>query len=80
MRKQVIFDNLHRQLSIENYSEQTIKNYLSAIKLFLEFVDNSKVEKVTNEVINNYLFYCKLFLFFYEAGYCLYWLSLHQGF
>ena len=59
MRKQVIFDNLHRQLSIENYSEQTIKNYLSAIKLFLEFVDNSKVEKVTNEVINNYLFYCK---------------------
>ncbi|MCF8316621.1 MAG: site-specific integrase [Ignavibacteriales bacterium] len=27
-------------LQVENYSEQTIENYLSSVKLFLEFIEN----------------------------------------
>ncbi len=59
MQKQEIIEKFHKKLKIENYSEQTIKNYLSALKLFLEWVENSKVEKVTDSEIQDYLFYCK---------------------
>jgi uncharacterized protein YaaR (DUF327 family) len=43
MKRQEIIDKFNKQLSIENYSSQTIKNYLSAVKLFLESIENSKV-------------------------------------
>ena len=59
MKRQEIIDKFTKQLSIENYSEQTIKNYLSALKLFLDWIGNSKVKKVTEEAIQDYLFYCK---------------------
>lgn len=59
MKKQEIIDILTKQMSIENYSEQTIKNYLSALKLFLNYLENLKVNKITEKNIQNYLFYCK---------------------
>ena len=37
MKKQEIIEKFHEKLKIENYSEQTIRNYLSALKLFLEY-------------------------------------------
>lgn len=57
MRKQDILLSFERLLKIENYSEQTIKNYLSSIKLFLEYVEKHKLEKVTDKEISDYLFY-----------------------
>ena len=48
MKKQDIIETFSQKLIIENYSEQTVKNYLSALKLFLEWVENLKVEKVTD--------------------------------
>ncbi len=45
MKRQEIIDKFTKQLSIENYSEQTIKNYLSALKLFLDWIGNSKSKK-----------------------------------
>jgi site-specific recombinase XerD len=59
MKRQEIIDKFNKQLNIENYSSQTIKNYLSALKLFLEWIENSNVKKVTEADIQNYLFYCK---------------------
>ncbi len=59
MKKQKIIESFNKNLIIENYSEQTIKNYLSALKLFLDWVENLNVEKVTEKEIQNYLFYCK---------------------
>ncbi len=59
MKKQEIIENFHQKLIIENYSEQTVKNYLSVLKLFLEWVENLNVEKVTEKEIQNYLFYCQ---------------------
>ncbi|MCH7771053.1 MAG: site-specific integrase [Bacteroidetes bacterium] len=59
MKKQEITEKFHKQIKIENYSEQTIKNYSSALKLFLEYIENLKLEQVTDEEIQNYLYYCK---------------------
>ncbi len=59
MKKQDILDKYYKQLKIENYSEQTIKSYYSALNLFLEWIAISKLEQVTDEAINNYLYFCK---------------------
>jgi site-specific recombinase XerD len=59
MNKQQIIDKFNEQLQIENYSEQTIRNYLSALKLFLEYISKLNTEKVSDDDIKNYLFYCK---------------------
>lgn len=59
MKRQEIVEKFNKQIRIENYSEQTIKNYLSALKLFLEYVERLKVKQVTDKEIQNYLFYCK---------------------
>jgi integrase/recombinase XerD len=59
MKKQEIIEKFNKQIRIENYSEQTIKNYLSALKLFLEYIENLELQQVTDKEIQNYLFYCK---------------------
>jgi site-specific recombinase XerD len=59
MKKQEVLDKFSRQLKIENYSNQTIRSYLSALNLFLEWVISNKFEKVTSDVISNYLLFCK---------------------
>ena len=59
MKKQEIINTFNKQLSIENYSEQTIKCYLSALKLFLEFIEKLNVNRITEKEIQDYLFYCK---------------------
>ncbi len=59
MRKQEIIKNFQDKLIIENYSEQTIKNYVSALKLFLEYISKLNVQEVTDKEIQNYLYLCK---------------------
>jgi len=59
MNKQEVLKKFIKQLIIENYSEQTIRNYTSALKLFLKYIKNLKAKKVTNKEIQNYLYYCK---------------------
>ena len=59
MKRQEIIDKFNKRINIENYSEQTIRNYLSVLKLFLIWVEKTKVKNVSNDVIQDYLFYCK---------------------
>jgi site-specific recombinase XerD len=59
MRKQEIIKKFQDKLTIENYSEQTIKNYVSALKLFLEYISKLNVKRVTDKEIQDYLYYCK---------------------
>ncbi len=59
MKKQEILDKYQKQLKIENYSEQTVKSYCSALKLFLEWISRLKLDIVTDENIQNYIYYCK---------------------
>jgi len=46
MKRQEITDKFNKQIIIKNYSTQTIKNYLSALKMFLDWAENSKLKKV----------------------------------
>ncbi len=59
MKKQEISDKFIKQLKIENYSNQTIRSYSSALNLFLDWLLRFKFEKVTDDVIHDYLFLCK---------------------
>ncbi len=59
MKKQEIIENFQKMLIIENYSGQTIRNYLSALKLFLEYINKLQLIGVTDKEIQNYLYYCK---------------------
>jgi site-specific recombinase XerD len=60
MKKQELIKKYTEKLKIENYSEQTIRNYLSAIKLFTEYINKQKLKEVTDKEIQDYLFYCKI--------------------
>ncbi|MEJ2196488.1 MAG: tyrosine-type recombinase/integrase [Ignavibacteriaceae bacterium] len=46
MNKQEVLDKFNKQLNIENYSIQTIRNYVSALKLFLEYYSYSSMKQV----------------------------------
>jgi site-specific recombinase XerD len=59
MKKQEIIEKFQKKLIIENYSGQTIRNYLSALKLFLEYIEKLQLRGVTDNEIQNYLYYCK---------------------
>jgi len=59
MKKQELLSVYKKLLKIENYSEQTIKSYYSALRLFLEWISKSKLDSVTEKSIEDYLYYCK---------------------
>ena len=59
MKKQEIITRFIKQARIENYSEATVKNYASALKLFLQWVSQLNVDKISDDDIQNYLYYCK---------------------
>ena len=48
LKKQSIIDLIKKQLLIENNSGQTIRNYLSAVKLFLEYTESHNLVEVTD--------------------------------
>lgn len=59
MKKQIILNTFVKQLTIANYSNQTIKSYSSALNLFLTYVVENKLKEVTDQNIEEYLFICK---------------------
>jgi len=59
MKKQEIITRFIKQARIENYSEATVKNYASALKLFLQWVSQLNVDKISDDDIQNYLYCCK---------------------
>ncbi len=58
MKKQEIINRFIRQLEIENYSTQTVKNYTSAINGFLAYLESVKTDKVDDNQIKDYLHLC----------------------
>ena len=48
LKKQKIIDLIKKQLIIENNSGLTIRNYLSALKLFLEYIETLNLVEVTD--------------------------------
>jgi len=45
---------LERKLCLKNYSERTVKSYLSCLKYFFEYIDND-LEKIEKVYVENYL-------------------------
>ena len=59
MKKQEIFEKFKKQMSIENYSKQSIKCYMSALNLFFQYIKDQNIEKIIDSEIQNFLYYCK---------------------
>jgi integrase/recombinase XerD len=59
MKKQIILSTFEKKLIIANYSDQTIQSYISALKLFLNYILSKNVMDVSDQLIQDYLFYCK---------------------
>ena len=59
MQKQEILNEFKKKLKIENYSDQTIRNYVSTISLFLNYFENLHLKEITDKEISDYLYYCK---------------------
>ena len=59
MKKQEILERFKKQITIENYSKQTIKSYLSALKLFIEYIEKLKINEISEREIQDYLYYCR---------------------
>ena len=83
MKKQEIISTFKKQLAVENYAEQIINNYLSALKLFLDYIEKLKTSQITEKEIQNYLYYCKtekkICFFYYEANNLLNSLFIFKG-
>jgi len=60
MKKQEILSEYYKQLKIENYSEQTVKSYYCTLKLFLDWIAKSRLDKINDIAIKDYLYYCKI--------------------
>lgn len=59
MTKQEILSVYDKTIVSENYSKQTVQNYLSALKFFLSYVEELKTEKIEESHIRDYLYFCK---------------------
>ncbi|MBI9073357.1 MAG: hypothetical protein JEY94_17275 [Melioribacteraceae bacterium] len=62
MKKQELLDKYVKRLRIENYSEQTVGNYLSAIKQFFEYIIEIEAREIDDKLIENLFANYKLFL------------------
>lgn len=59
MNSQEALSKFYQSLIISNYSNQTISSYMSALKLFLQYITKNKLTQVSDDTINNYLQYCR---------------------
>ena len=54
MKKQELLSKYNKLLKLENYSEQTIKSYYTALKLFLEYINKFHLKDINDKEIQYY--------------------------
>ena len=59
MKLKAILEKLDKELTIRNYSKNTIANYCSAIRGFSAYVQEKQVEKVDGEFLRDFFYYLK---------------------
>ena len=59
MKNQQALDKFYQSLIISDYSKQTISSYMSALKLFFEYITKNKLTQISDEHIQNYLQFCR---------------------
>ncbi|MDP7028142.1 MAG: site-specific integrase [Candidatus Marinimicrobia bacterium] len=59
MNKNSLLRQYQQKLRIQNYSNQTIRSYISAIKMFIAYFQKNKCKALDETIIIHYLDYCK---------------------
>ncbi|MEX2605466.1 MAG: site-specific tyrosine recombinase/integron integrase [Gracilimonas sp.] len=59
MNKSNLISKYEHQLTLKNYSENTLRAYLNGLNIFLEYISTNKVQKVTSEVLGSFFHHCK---------------------
>ena len=58
MNKSELISKYEYQLTLKNYSENTLRAYLNGLNIFLEYVSTNRVQKVTSEVLSSFFHHC----------------------
>lgn len=59
MKKTELISKYEHQLTLKNYSENTLRAYLNGLNVFLEYVCANQVQKVTSDTLDSYFHHCK---------------------
>jgi integrase/recombinase XerD len=59
MLKSTLLKKYTQKLSVQNYSNQTIRSYISALNTFIKFVKATNVTELNAQTVLDYLEYCK---------------------
>jgi site-specific recombinase XerD len=59
MNKSELISKYEHQLTLKNYSENTLRAYLNGLNIFLAYVSTHKVQKVTSDVLGSFFHLCK---------------------
>jgi site-specific recombinase XerD len=59
MNKSELISKYKHQLTLKNYSENTLRAYLNGLNIFLAYVSTNQVQKVTSEVLGSFFHHCK---------------------
>lgn len=59
MNKSALISKCEHQLTLKNYSENTLRAYLNGLNIFLAYLSTHRVQKVTPEVLRFFFHHCK---------------------
>jgi len=59
MNKTDLITKYEHRLTLKNYSENTLRAYLSGLNIFLDYVKVNQISNITPKVLDTYFHYCK---------------------
>jgi len=59
MNKADLITKYEHRLTLKNYSENTLRAYLSGLNIFLDYVKANQISSITPKVLDTYFHYCK---------------------
>jgi len=59
MLKKALIEDYTQKLNIQNYSQQTVVSYLSALNKFIDYIKLNQIKKIDDKTIQDYLNFCK---------------------
>ena len=59
MKKLHLISKYEHQLTLKNYSENTLKAYLNGLNIFLEYLSSNQVSEVSSKELDLFFHHCK---------------------
>lgn len=59
MKSQEALGKFYQSLIVSDYSSQTINSYMSALKMFFEYIHKNRLKQITDENIRKYFQFCR---------------------